>query len=540
MATPIDLRQLAVERPGAQARPLTKKRVWLTRWGVPLVIAAGFLALIVWSARDWFLPATPVSVVPVILAKAEIQQAGTPLFNSAGWIEPRPRAVYATALVEGVVEELLVVEGQDVTVNQPVARLVDAEVKLALREAEGSLRLRKSELNVGKAAVVAAQKNLDQPVQMEAAHAEAEAELAKLNTEIKNLPFAIRAAEARHKLAQQELEGKKSAAGALAARVVQRAQSEFDSATAALQELKERGPTLETQRKAWQRKCDALHSRLEQKTEETRALAEAKANLESAETRVAQAELAVETAQLRLERMTIRAPIDGRVLSIHAPPGRRLMGLSASSEQDASTVAQFYDPKMLQVRADVRLEDIAQVQVGQPVQIKTAAYGKPLSGQVLAVTSQADIGKNTLQVKVSIDEPPPVIKPDMIAQVTFLAPETPDDGSEKGADPLRLLVPRELIEQTEDGAIVWATDPATGVARRRSVQLGQAGTGQLVEVTQGLSALDKLIVSGRDGLSDGERVRVTGEDRTLGAESSDVSPPAGGQAAKPAAAPTAK
>lgn len=540
MATPVDLRQLAVERPNAQSRPLVRKRVWLTRWGIPLAIAFGFLALIGWSARDWFLPAKPVSVVPVILAKAEVQRAGTPLFNSAGWIEPRPRAVYATALVEGVVEELLVVEGQNVAVNQPVARLVDAEAKLALREAQGSLRLRKSELDVAQSAVVAAQRNLDQPVQMEAAHAEAEAELAKLNTEIKNLPFAIRAADARQKLAEQELEGKKGVADILAARLVQKAQSELDSAAAALQELKERGPALEIQRKAWQRKCDALHSRLQQKTEETRALAEAKANLEAAETRIAQAGVAVETAQLRLERMTIRSPIDGRVLSIHAAPGRRLMGLSASSEQDASTVAQFYDPKMLQVRVDVRLEDVAQVQVGQPVQIKTAAYGKPLSGQVLAVTSQADIGKNTLQVKVSIDEPPPVIAPDMIAQVTFLAPETPDDGSEMGAGPLRLLVPRELVENTDEGAIVWATDPATGVARRRSVQLGQAGTGQLIEITQGLSALDKLIVSGREGLSDGQRIRIMGDDRALGTDVPNATQPAGGQTAKSAGGPTTK
>lgn len=524
MSTPVDLRQLAVERPGAQALPLVKKRAWLMRWGIPLTIGAGFLALIGWSARDWFLPAKEVTVTPVMLTKAEVQQAGTPLFQAAGWIEPRPTAVMASALVEGVVEKLLVIEGQEVTADQPLAQLVDAEAKLAAREADVALRLRKSEVVVAQAGLEAAQATFDQPVQLEAAHAEAEAELAKLNTEIKNLPFLIKAAEARLTFADQELERKKAVANAIATRIVQMAQSEFDGATAALQELKERGPTLEIQQKAWQRKCDALHRRLTMKTDEARALAEAKAQVESSMARVEQAELAVESAKLRLERMTIRAPITGRVLALHSRPGQRLMGMNAASERDASAVVSLYDPAQLQVRADVRLEDVPQVQMGQPVQIKTASSPQPLIGKVLAVTSQADIGKNTLQVKVSIDRPPAVIKPDMIAQVTFLAPEVPGQGTDGEGDPLRMLVPRELVERTDEGAVVWVTDPATNVARRRVVQLGQAGTSQLVEVAQGLSPLDKLIVSGREGISDGARVRVTGEDRNLGKDSPSRAP----------------
>jgi multidrug efflux pump subunit AcrA (membrane-fusion protein) len=176
----------------------------------------------------------------------------------------------------------------------------------------------------------------------------------------------------------------------------------------------------------------------------------------------------------------------------------------------------LYDPQQLQIRADVRLEDVPQVQVGQPVQISTAAAKQPLAGRVLATTSQADIQKNTLSVKVSIDDPPVVIKPEMLAQITFLAPETPGLKREGEQDPMRMLVPRELVETAEGGSTIWVADSANGVARRRAIQLGRAGTGQLVEVTQGLTALDKLIVGGREGLEDGDRIRVTGEDRALG------------------------
>src|SRR5205085_707731 len=139
-----------------------------------------------------------------------------------------------------------------------------------------------------------------------------------------------------------------------------------------------------------------------------------------------------------------------------------------------------------------------------------AAPAGPLTGCVLYPTAQADIQKNTLQVKVSIDAAPDSIRPDMLVQVTFLAPPAPKS-AEIAANPLRILVPRSMVESGEGGARVWVADQATGVARLRMVQLGSI-TGEFVEVVSGLSPTDKLIAGGGEGLSDGERIRVTGEE----------------------------
>jgi hypothetical protein len=38
----------------------------------------------------------------------------------------------------------------------------------------------------------------------------------------------------------------------------------------------------------------------------------------------------------------------------------------------------------------------------------------------------------------------------------------------------------------------------------------------LVEVTEGITPADKLIVGGREGLSDGARITILGEDAALG------------------------
>src|SRR5690606_22719854 len=134
--------------------------------------------------------------------------------------------------------------------------------------------------------------------------------------------------------------------------------------------------------------------------------------LKAAEARVQQAELAVRVARLRLERMVVKAPVTGRVLSLVAQPGSRVMGLDPGGEHRASTVVTLYDPQMLQVRADVRLEDVPRVLPGQPVKIETVSSSEPLEGEVLYATSQANIQKNTLEVKIAVKSPPATIRPE--------------------------------------------------------------------------------------------------------------------------------
>lgn len=516
MASTLDLRQLVVDRSGTKAPKRSRRRNLVTRYVIPLGVILGFGSVIVWSARESLLSSKSVTVVPVVLSRAEVQQSGTPLFQAAGWVEPRPSPVMVSALAEGMVDQLLVVAGQEVKAGQPVAMLVDADARIALGDAEAALHLKEAELAAARATFVGAQAQVDRPVHLQASLADAESLLAKVKTELVNLPFAIRAAHSRLQFAQQDLEGKKSVGESLAGRLVQRAQSEFDSATAGLEELRARKPSLEAEAAALQHKCEALRSQLELKTEETRRLAEAEAGVRSAQAKVRQAEFVVQAAKLRLERMTLRAAISGRVLALNTQPGRRVTGLAPASEQDSATVLTLYDPQMLQVRADVRLEDVPHVQPGQPVQIESAVLSQPLTGEVLTATSIADIQKNTLQVKVAIHQPPPVIKPDMLVQATFLAPERKADKSEGREDPLRLLVPRPLVESGEGGTTVWVADRLSGTARRQTVTVGKAGTDQLVEVVEGLNAMDKLVVGGREGLAHGDRIMVAGEDSTLG------------------------
>jgi RND family efflux transporter MFP subunit len=520
MKTRVDLHQLAVDRdahpPAAAPSP---RRRWhlLTRFVLPALLLAGFGALLAYAAWESLYPPRPVTVVPVVYSQAELDEpADTPLFRAAGWVEPRPTPIVVTALTEGVVDKLLVVEGQEVKAGQVLARLVTADAALALGAAEADVKLREGERAAARVALTAARTRLDQPVHLKAELADAGAAVARAETELGALPHLLRAAQARQRFAKIDYENKQRVRDAVAGSSLDKARSEVDAAEAAVEELQARQKRLPAEVAALKDKRDALSLKLKLKTDEVRQLGEAEAAVQTAEARLMQARTLRDVARLRLERTVIRAPISGRVLALVARPGTRLMGLAPGGMQESSTVVTLYDPARLQVRVDVRLEDVARVLPGQKVKIETAAVpGRSLDGEVLAATSQADIQKNTLSVKVAVKEPPSTLKADMLCQVTFLALPRPAGPAKKGAEPYRLLVPRQLVESSSEGSRVWAADLLSGRARLRRVELGLTA-GELVEVVSGVDSTDRLIVGGRDGLKDGDRVRVVGEDETLG------------------------
>jgi len=146
--------------------------------------------------------------------------------------------------------------------------------------------------------------------------------------------------------------------------------------------------------------------------------------------------------------------------------------------------------------------------------IETAALSEPIAGEVISVTTLADIQKNTLQVKVAVSNPPEVIKPEMLGKVTFLAPPSPVTERDQGDSPLRLFVLKSLVVSSEGGASVWVADLTENLARRKPVEVGSDATNDgLVEILSGLQPTDKLIVAGRESVSEGSRVRVAGEMR---------------------------
>jgi len=524
MATDVDLRDLAVKRETPAGQRVVSRRHVLARYVLPVVLIAGFLAVVGWTAQDALLPRTPVTVVPVHVARAEMQQAGTPLFKAAGWIEPRPRQVAVAALAPGVVDDLLVVEDQQVKAGDPVALLVADDARLVLKACVADVKLRTAELKLAEATRDAAKVRLDQPVHLDAQLAEARAKLAAAETKLADLPYQRRSAEAQRRFAQGDYDGKARAGDAVAGRILEQSRSALDTATALVEQLERQEVSLAAEISALTQRYDALKVQRELATEESRQYEEARAKVTAAEARIEQADVARAEAELQLERMTVRAPVDGRIYRLWGSRGTRLVpGMSADEDRDGSTVVTMYQPEKLQVRVDVRFDDLPQVLPGQPVLIESPAVGKPLEGEVLFLSSLADIQKNTLEVKVAIDSPPEVFKPEMLVDVTFLAPEMPESET-AAAEVEQLYVPKQLVEQDEDGSFVWIADQRDRVARRVAITTGRRGNSRLIEVASGLSMADKLIANAPADLRDGQRIEITGEDTALGTEAEEETP----------------
>jgi len=518
---PVDLRELAIDRSDAGSTGVRRRRHLLTRYFLPLGLIFGFLSLLVWASWDLLLPPRDVTVMPVIATTAEVQEEGTPLFQAAGWIEPRPTPIRVAALAPGVVEKLNVVEDDLVKQGDPIAELIKDDAQFSHQRALADLNLRKAELEATQANYTAAKTRFTQPVHLEAALREAEALLAKIETQVDNLPFELQRAVAEEESARIDYEGKADSVGVVAGNLIDIAKSKWESSKALVQELKGRKASYEKEQQALSSRRDALKTQLELLADETNARDTALADVKAAEARVQQAEVVVAEAKLRLERMTITAPVDGRIFRLIAHPGARIgSGMTQMEGHDGSTIVTMYRPSMLQIRVDVRFEDIPKVSLNQPVEIDNPALSAPLIGNVLFISSEADIQKNTLQVKVAIPDPPAVFKPEMLVDVTFQAPPNPVDIKKDDAGvklQQKLYVPERLVIQNDVGACIWTADQSAGVAVQTKVETGATSGNGLIEIKKGLSVTSRLIVSGADDLRAGQRIHITGEEAVDGA-----------------------
>jgi HlyD family secretion protein len=128
---------------------------------------------------------------------------------------------------------------------------------------------------------------------------------------------------------------------------------------------------------------------------------------------IARTELA--TAEAALEKLMIRAPIDGSVLQINGKIGE-LAGPSA-----AQPLIVLGDLSGLRVRAEVDERDFGDIKIGQAVLVRTSAFrGREIAGKVSSVAPIVDAGRinlrgqrnmtdvNVVEVVIDLTEPGPL------------------------------------------------------------------------------------------------------------------------------------
>lgn len=174
---------------------------------LPGSVVACALGLLAWASwRAWApLPSVPaIAVVVRPVALADAPSAGTgrpgtqpgaapaatgPVVQAPGWLEPAPFPVTASALVPGIVREVLVLEGDRVDAGQVVARLVDDQFKIMLARADAELRMRQAERD-------AMQDELTRKAKLLATGAVSAGEVARLDLKVQGASAACDQAKA--------------------------------------------------------------------------------------------------------------------------------------------------------------------------------------------------------------------------------------------------------------------------------------------------------------------------------------------------------
>jgi RND family efflux transporter MFP subunit len=217
---------------------------------------------------------------------------------------------------------------------------------------------------------------------------------------------------------------------------------------------------------------------------------------------VASRQAALELAQANLEYTVIRAPFDAVVLTKSADVGDIVTPIGASTTSKASVVS-LADLASQQIEADVSESNVSKVHQDQPVEITLDAFGEErFQGHVHMIVPTADKTKATVMVKVRFDPLDPRILPQMSAKVAFL--ERSLTAEERVP---RLAVPAKALTEAGTGQAVFVLKD--GLAVLTPVAAGQA-IGDMIEITRGVSAGDRVVLSPPPGLKDGDKVTTAG------------------------------
>ena len=217
---------------------------------------------------------------------------------------------------------------------------------------------------------------------------------------------------------------------------------------------------------------------------------------------IAVAKAMVVGAEVALENTLVRAPFDGTVLTKNADVGEMVAPMAASVSS-RSAVVTLADMSSLQVEADVSESNIERITLGQPCEITLDAYPEVCyEASVAKIVPTADRAKATVMVKVAFKSYDARVLPEMSSKVLFLT--KPMEAVQTAARSI-LTIPLSSVATRNGKKVVFTirNDQAVAVP----VSTGR-DAGALVEITQGLSAGDRVITGLSDRISDGVRVKV--------------------------------
>jgi multidrug efflux pump subunit AcrA (membrane-fusion protein) len=196
-----------------------------------------------------------------------------------------------------------------------------------------------------------------------------------------------------------------------------------------------------------------------------------------------------EAARSQFSYAQIRSPISGVVADRALFPGETAgAGSPLITIVDASTVI---------ARVNVPPTQAAYLRTGQPATVSATDGSQQLSGKVTVVSPAIDPSSTTVEIWVAAPNPDQRLRPGGAARVTIMADTLTNT----------IVVPASaLLPSTEGGNSVMVIDHDS-IAHEHKVQVGVRESGK-VQILDGVSLGQRIVVAGGFGLQDGSHVRV--------------------------------
>jgi HlyD family secretion protein len=233
----------------------------------------------------------------------------------------------------------------------------------------------------------------------------------------------------------------------------------------------------------------AVEAKQQEQASANAALATADANLAAA--RQDAQRVAAERAGLRQQRDNLRllAPADGVVVGRDAEAGSTVVAGQA--------VLRLIEPRSLWIRVRLDQGRSAGLAEGLPASIVLRSRpGARLPGKVARVEATSDSITEERVALVSMDALPAGLSTGELAEVRLTLPPTA----------AALLLPNAAVQRQADQVGVWRIE--AGEPRFAPVRVGQASLDGQVQILDGLTAGDEVVVYSEKALADGGRIQV--------------------------------
>ncbi len=217
---------------------------------------------------------------------------------------------------------------------------------------------------------------------------------------------------------------------------------------------------------------------------------------------VARGRLAVAKANLQytdtmLNYARITAPFEGTVTKRFVDPGAFIPAPNAASTPEAAAIINLTDFKTLRMQVAVPETEVPHVALGQPVRWTTDDLpGQHFDGTVTRCYWALDRVTKTMLTEVQMANPGLVLRPGMLVNAR-IALEKKEDA---------LLVPVAALVSDKAHAFVFTA--VAGKAKKMPITTG-FNDGTDVEVVNGVTLDDAVILVGQQGLHDDQAIKVS-------------------------------